>query len=408
MTTGDILGFIWSNNSVPGRLFATLILLLGIAAAGAALWHRRRYRVTETQALEMVQGRLRRALEAQQPDPSADDVEATSATDAEGEPAAGIRTRQQEPVDLRELSEKVPAETLIGDRLAAVARMKQARVKVTVEALQQMTVLRESAVTTLAFPGYAVDLAMMLGLLGTFFGLCLMLLQMQGVVPGAGGTGDAGNFAAAASSLGDIIASKKTAFATTLVGLVCAVTISWLNFLLARAQSAFYDRLERFTAAELLPATVPGVENESAMEKLSLQLTDAFTRLGTLTEQHTEQVERVEAMQASFATIVESIRGIMVHAAHAPPEETTGVMAGLAKQLADTNQALVRLAGAVNDGMRRVPYERVDRGDRGPSVIGPNTVGLLRGVEGALGVFRRYGLLALAGAAVVFLVFKIW
>ena len=98
----------------------------------------------------------------------------------------GVQPHQPEPVDLRELGEKVPGDTLIGDRLAVVGRLKQARVKVTVDALQQMTVLRESSITSLAFPGYAVDLAMMLVLLGTFFGLCLMLLQMQGVVPGAG------------------------------------------------------------------------------------------------------------------------------------------------------------------------------------------------------------------------------
>jgi hypothetical protein len=399
----DILGFVWTHNSGAGRLFATMILVLGASAAWAALSHRARYRGRESRTLDDVAGRLRRAIEAQQPERAEGEAE---------EPEPGIRVHQLEPVDLRLLSEKVPPESLIGDRLAAVARLKQARVKVTVEALQQMTVLRESSVFGLAFPAYAVDMCMMLGLLGTFLGLCLMLLQMQGVVPGAGGTGDAGNFAGAATSLGDIIASKKTAFATTLVGLVCAIGVSWLNFLLARAQSAFYDRLERFTAAELLPATVPGLENEQAMEKLSIHLTDAFARLGSITESHGEQMERIEAMQASFGTIVESIRSIMLRAAHAPPEEATGVLTGMVKQLADTNESLLRIAGAVGPGgagrlsepYAPQPYRRES------SPIGPHTAGVLRRVESTLGVVHRNPgkVLAGVGVAVSLLVVTLW
>jgi hypothetical protein len=328
MDDHGIFSLLWQGNTGIGRVILLFLLALGGAAGTTAVRHRNRYRQRETRALDEVSAKLKRIREAEQ---------------AEDERQGTIPP----PVELHLLREHVPADTLIGDRLAALARMKQARVKVNVDALQQMTLLRENASFGLAFPGYAVDLAMMLGMLGTFLGLCLMLLQMQGVLPSASGVPAAGGFAEAAASLGSIIASKKTAFVTTLVGLACAIAISFLNFLLARAQSAFYDALERFTTAELLPATIPTVEDETAMEKLSLQLSDTFASLGSLSVHHAGNLERLQEMEASFGAIVESIRAITLQSARGPAEEAAGALSTLVRQLGDANDALAKTAESV-------------------------------------------------------------
>ncbi|HEY0094133.1 MAG TPA: MotA/TolQ/ExbB proton channel family protein, partial [Archangium sp.] len=277
MTEHGILSLLWQQNTGIGRLILLLLFALGVVAATAAIRHLHRYRTVEHKALDDVRAKLR-GIRARE----------------EAEVAEGSRPAVPAPVELDELREHVPPGTLIGDRLAALARMKQARVKVNLEALQQITLLRENASVGLAFPGYAADLAMMLGMLGTFVGLCLMLMQMQGVLPSATGVPAAGGFAEAAQSLGGIIASKKTAFVTTLVGLACAIAVSALNFFLARAQAACYGALESFTTEELLPATVGAVEDETAMEKLSLQLSDTFASLGSLSEHQAGNLERLQ------------------------------------------------------------------------------------------------------------------
>jgi hypothetical protein len=379
MNAQDIITLVWQGNTGIGRVILLALLALGGVAASAALRHRARYS-REKRTLEDVRAKLQRLQAAQRGDPS--------------EPAAeGARPPLPAPVDLRELSEGVPADTLIGDRLAALARMKQARVKVTVDALQQMTVLRESASFGLAFPGYAVDLAMMLGMLGTFVGLCLMLLQMQGVLPSASGLPAAGGFAEAAASLGSIIASKKTAFVTTLVGLACAIAISFLNFLLARAQSGFYDALERFTTAELLPATVPVVEDETAMEKLSLQLSDTFSRLGSLSDEQAGNVERLQEMQLAFGAIVESIRAITQQSARGPAEEAAGALTTLVKQLGDANDALVKVAESVARSAVQ-QRQQVLAAERRADTVGA-------WVDDGLTILRRNPVPTLIGAGVV-------
>lgn len=384
MNDHGILYLIWQGNTGIGRLFTLLLLGLGCAAAWIALRHRHRYAHREMGALRAIRAELRRAQEADQ------------AENEEGE-EAGARPRPPVLVELQPLCEHAPKETLIGDRLAALARMKQVRVKVHVDALQQMTVMRENAKAGLAFPGYAVDLCTMGGMLGTFVGLCLMLLQMQGVLPGDG-VPAAGGFAEASTSLGGIIASKKTAFVTTLVGLTCAIVVSFLNFLLVRAQSAFYDELERFTVAELLPATVPAVEDETALEKLSLQLSESFATLGDVARSQEQYAELQKGMQEAFGATVESVRTLALHAAvRGPDADSGGALAGLVQQMANVNASLVRTAESVALSARRAESQRDPRHAPRPSgwgALGHQLVGL---VADAVGELRGNPLLALGG-----------
>lgn len=402
MDEHGILYLIWQGNTGIGRLFTLLLLALGGAAAWTALWHNARYRGMESRALDSVRAALRRAQEKE----SAEGVEEGDGAKAGdgAEPGAGAegeaeerRPRTPAIIPLELLRKDAPAESIIGDRLAELARMKQARARVHVDALQQMTVMRENARSGLAFPGYAVDLCTMGGMLGTFVGLCLMLLQMQGVLPGDGAL-PASGYGDVSASLGGIIASKKTAFVTTLVGLTCAIVVSFLNFLLVRAQSGFFDALERFTVGELLPATAPAVEDETAMEKLSLQLAESLARLGDVAGHQERFAELQKGMQEAFSVSVDSIRTLALHAAARGPEaESGGALAGLVQQMAAANAALVKTAETVALGVRRAePYRegRPPPRSTGWSGLGAQLVGL---AADAVGELRRNPLLAVGG-----------
>jgi hypothetical protein len=397
MTEHGLFYLIWQGNSGMGRLFTLLLLGLGVAAGWTAWSHILRYRVREMGALRAVRAALVRAREKEQAEGEASGKGGAEEGGADEE-AAQAASRAPELVPLEVLQNSAPcADSLIGDRLAELARMKLARVRVNVDALQQMTVMRENARPGLAFPGYAVDLCTMGGMLGTFIGLSLMLLQMQGVMPGDG-VPAAGGFAEASASLGSIIASKKTAFVTTLVGLACAITVSFLNFLLARAQSAFYDTLERFTVAELLPATVPAVEDETAMEKLSLQLADSFEKLGDVARAQEKNAELQMGMQEAFGTTVESLRTLALQAAgRGPDTESAGAVAVLAPQMAEVTAALSRAAQALSQTSRRSPYEdpRASHRRGGWAALGSELGGL---AADAVGEVRRNPLVVLGGA----------
>src|SRR5260221_571336 len=167
MDLGDL---IWANNTSIGRTIIVLVVILGVFGGLCAIAHYRRYRNVETTWLERVRQKLRLAREARQI----------------ASPEEQAPTAVSPLIDLNELAEGVPPDTIVGDRLHTIIKMKQARVKVNVDALQQSSVLKESAKWTLALPAYIVSLVMMLGLLGTFIGLSLMVMDIQQSLPSTG------------------------------------------------------------------------------------------------------------------------------------------------------------------------------------------------------------------------------
>src|ERR1700682_997220 len=145
----NLLDLVWSNNTAQGRTIIVLVVVLGVFGSLCAIAHRRRYLHVEAKWLERVRQKLRLARDARQ------------IASAEEQPPAAASPI----IDLNELADGIPQSSIVGDRLHTIIRMKQARVKVNVDALQQCSILKESSKWTLAFPAYVVSLGMMLGLL---------------------------------------------------------------------------------------------------------------------------------------------------------------------------------------------------------------------------------------------------
>lgn len=319
---------LWQHNTASGRLIILMIVGFGVVGSLCALHHWRRYRDVEQRWLENVRGRLQRALGP----PSAPDGEGAT-------PQPAITPS----LDLAALAEGIPRDSLIGDRLGTILRLRAARVKVNVESLQQSSILRESARWTLSFPGYVVSLVMMLGLLGTFVGLSLMVADIQHALPDSSSQANAAQWAESVSSLGRILAGKKTAFSATLAGLFFSIVVSMFNFLLARAQSAFYGSLERFTTEELLPVAFVTTEDETPWEQLSRQLGDSFEHLQVLVATQAKSAEQIAAVETSFGTMVANIETMTQRAATAPLQGVTGEITNVIGQLATVNTAILGL-----------------------------------------------------------------
>jgi hypothetical protein len=337
----NILELLWRQNTGSGRTIILLIVALGVIGSLCALAHWRRYRDTETGWLENVRGRLQRARDAHQ-------GAVTAAAAAESGQGAVTETESPSPhltpqIELREVGEGIPRDSLIGDRIETILRLRQARVQVNVDALQQSSILKESAKWTLSFPGYVVSLVMMLGLLGTFVGLSLMVADIQQALPDPSAQANATQWADSVSSLGRILAGKKTAFSATLAGLFFSIVVSVFNFILARSQSEFYDRLERFTTEDMLPAAFVATDDETPWEKLSRQLGDSFENLQSLATAQARSAEQMAAVETTFGAVIANIEVMTQRAATAPLQGVTGEMTSIIGQLAHVNSAVIAL-----------------------------------------------------------------
>lgn len=331
---------VWADNSLPGKIIVLVILGLLVWALRSGSRHRQRYRREEA-SLSKLMGKLREATAQKAPAPE-------EAGAGEAEP------RHVSPADLATLRQDLAPDSLIAERLEAIEKLRTRQVRVNPSALQQLSLARDEARPGMAVPGAVAGLATMLGLLGTFIGLAVMVQEVQFVLPQSSGAVAVDSWTQSVENISRVLGGIKTAFSTSLVGVVCSILASLSNFHLRTAQALFFERLERFTTEELLPAAVPAVEDESLLDRVSLQLENSFTRLDDIYRQNQDALKDMTGAQRAFVDIVEEIRKIT-------RSEASRNLEGVLEQISQTNRSVLSVADqlpkivtAVESGQRRL------------------------------------------------------
>lgn len=328
---------IWGANSDVGRGLVLIIVAVAIYATRCAIIHTGRYRRFETANLACVE----RALEEAQ---THNDVST---------PRDEQRSRLAKIVAIDRLRESAKPNSIIGDRLTLLAQLRASQVKVSVSALQEISLARESSLGSLRFPGFAVGLLMLIGLLGTFIGIAMIVQHIS--------VSDNSTLEAVRGQIGGALVGMKTKFSTTMVALFCAILLSLLNFRLAQVQSAFFERLDRFTNAQLLPATIPAIEDETLLEKISLQLENSFSRLDDLAKQNVDHSVEINAIQSGFASVVQNLRDTMRSDSPERIQMVIGKLSAVLEQIVGMNESVRGMVASVpaaiasmNDSMKQV------------------------------------------------------
>jgi hypothetical protein len=201
-------------------------------------------------------------------------------------------------------------ESLIGDRIRAIDEMRRYRVKVDVDTLQDLALYRDAAKTGHGFPSFAAGLSMMLGILGTFLGLAAMVQEIHLGLPSETANLSLDSWMSSVQQLGSVLGGMKTAFSTSLVGMTGAILSSSVAYWIGHRRRQVFELLERMTAAELVPATVSAVENESLLARVSNQLEDSFSRLDEIYRQNQDALKDLTGAQEAFVEIVDEVRDI--------------------------------------------------------------------------------------------------
>jgi hypothetical protein len=329
-------------------IFVTLITILGILASSAAIHHTKRYQSTETSALQYVVDKLKRLSELH-------------SDAAKSQKTHGPKTL----IPISALEEGLSKKTLIADRLSLIRRMRESHVKVNLSALQQMTMARESSIRWLALPSSATSLSMMLGLLGTVLGLSIMVQHIGAALPKD--PFDVAQVEKWRTEFATVLDAMRTGFSSTLAGLSFAILLSFLNQRLAHAQAAFLDRLDRFTTEDLLPATVPGSQDESVLEAVSLQMESNFKRLDDVANNNQDILKELSSIEKGFIQIVDTIRQTTRSEASDRMQSLVGKFSEALEQMAKVNQSVVNISDAMPKLLDRVEktntasISRIDR-----------------------------------------------
>jgi hypothetical protein len=363
---GETIGLIWDGlwgaNPWPGRLIVLAIFVVItkalLAARGLLARYQREERAIRSVATSLEAWQVNRHLAPSgksEKDASSQETESGSpssgsessgseGTDAEAEtpPLEADENASSSPqhpglIDVDQLLLSVDASTLIGDRLRAISEMRRYRVKIDLDTLQELARHRDATAPGHGYPAFASSLSMMLGILGTFVGLSIMVQQIHLGLPTdlAGLTPD--SWLDSVKQLGSVLGGMKTAFSTSLLGMVGAIVASTASFRIAYRRQHVFEMLERLSSAELIPATVPTVEDELLLAQVARQLDDSFSKLDLIYGQNQEALQELTAAQGAFISIVDDVRDI-----------TRGQAArnldGILGQLAQSNEAVLAVS----------------------------------------------------------------
>ena len=323
----DIVGYF--AGTPYSAVINAAIVLLALACILVWIGHGWRYRWREARALKTLEMDMEFWLDSNhRVEPEPDDDETDGAPTVS--PSIAL-------YDLNEMLTKVSSATLVFKRIAALNEMKRLRVKVSVASLQDATLSDEASRLGLNLPAFAANLLVIMGLLGTFVGLAVVVSEISVLMPDAG---DEAYIAArmidAVGDMDQVLVGIRTAFSTSIMGIIGAILCFWAQFDLSRLQIMTIGRLDRLTVERLLPITVPAVEDEHLLERVSYEVRDTFDRLQYLADRNTNILEELNELQKGFRTIVSDIREIT----HREQSKDIDRVIG---QIANTNESAARI-----------------------------------------------------------------
>lgn len=260
------------------------LVVLTIAASGQAIRH------------WLTLGRERAAIASI--DTASLPAESDEAGGREGKPSANQEAGRER---LERAATRLPSGVLIQKRIYDLRRMGE-RDQVDVAGLSSLS--REELRDAVAFPVAVGPTLVLLGLLGTLWGLAESVASLSASMASA----DAGSFSVAAlrGSIITTLGGMKTAFSTTLLGILGTVTVRTIAGFVRHGQSRLLQDLERLMITSIvplyevsertaLPQAAAHLESlvdhlEKRGEELSNELVTRFNRMETLFQERAREL----------------------------------------------------------------------------------------------------------------------
>lgn len=170
------------------------------------------------------------------------------------------------------------------------------------DALQQITM--ESVENCGALARYLATILTLLGLFGTVFGLSLAVAATQGALISGY---DVTALRELARALAEVLGGMKTAFATTLAGLLTALLLSVGNYTVHRKQSRVSLQLEAFLIETLLPSVAStDFKVDQATQFLADAINEAATNNNTIASAAGLYSETAQLIASAISSILVS------------------------------------------------------------------------------------------------------
>ena len=313
---------LWPDNLIAQFIVFIIPILVGLVSL--LTFHNVRRFGRELKAIQLVESNLDKWLDS------------IGQTDYESEEADTIDVVQiiaKVPIEL--LKKKVNPSTLICQRLSTIERLEQFHIKLNVESLQNLSIANEDRNWSVKAPGILISISIMLGMLGTFVGLSIMVSNIVSTLPE--GTEDLSGILNATSKMREMMSGVNSAFSTTLLGLFGTIVATILNVYVEQKQITVFSTLENFTINKLLPHTIPNIEDENVLENITHNLETSFSNLETTIGHNWKILSELGQVQEGFKVIVDDVRKLTI-------KESSNELSGVINHLVEMNTRLKEVA----------------------------------------------------------------
>ena len=148
-------------------------------------------------------------------------------------------------------------ESTVKQRIDLLYRVRQIH-SLTIDLLDRLDYLEESK--NYRFIRFTANTLIILGLIGTVFGLAISVGE---ILPAIDNAKSIGNVTKLAEAMANTMSGLQTAFNTTLVALACTFLLGLFTSFVQRRESKYVHDLEEFTTFELLPALLISSDMEA-------------------------------------------------------------------------------------------------------------------------------------------------
>jgi len=259
----------------------------------------------------------------------------------ESRPTPDLRLRPSElDARLRELESWTQYNGHMRQRIVAIRRLRAHQVKVNLDTLQQLAWAEERTRNGIDTPRQIAGWVMILGVVGTFIGLSDMVQQIQVRIPEEHIAID--QISNKLQEFKGILQGMRTAFSTSVVGMLVALLAGAIAHQVQALQSNVFSVLETLTVGKLIPASVSSLGDDSVLERISIQMEQAFSHLESVTEQNLNSMREFSISHKVLQVIVEDVQKIL-------ESESRQDVRAVIDRIVETNSLVAQLVDKMPD-----------------------------------------------------------
>ena len=206
------------------------------------------------------------------------------------------------------VSENISSESIIGKTISSIILLKNKGLKINIPVIREYIFFSEytnKGLNNLRFLG---SQSMLLGMLGTFIGLIIMISELSGSLANIKEGGILQGIKDVQNSLNGV----QTAFLTTLFGLLASLLVSFLKKIIDQKFDDFFKQYDFFLFQRIVPYALNLNEQEghAIISEMTRELNSSFKEINSSLQKNEKIISGLNHIHTKFDQIITNVKNI--------------------------------------------------------------------------------------------------